>query len=81
MGEVRALFCRKLVEGQKAREQDGTRSKTMEVEPLITQAKECCEHLGEESRGSRGHMARREQEASRRKIKANGVGGSLGWSA
>jgi hypothetical protein len=53
----------------------------MEVEPLITQAKECCEHLGEESRGSCGHKARREQEADRRKIKANGVRGPLGRSA
>jgi hypothetical protein len=33
MGEARALFCRKLVEAQEARDQqDGTRSKTMEVE-------------------------------------------------
>jgi hypothetical protein len=32
-GEARALFCRELVEAQKAREQDRTRSKTMEVEP------------------------------------------------
>jgi hypothetical protein len=81
MGEARALFCRKLVEAQKAREQDGTRSKTMEVELLITQAKECCEHLGEESRGSCGHKSRREQKASQRKIKANGVGEPLGRSA
>jgi hypothetical protein len=41
MGEARALFCRKSVEAQEARDQqDGTRSKTMEVEPLITQTKE-----------------------------------------
>jgi hypothetical protein len=40
MGEAKALFCRKLVEAQEARDQqDGTRSKTMEVEPLITQEK------------------------------------------
>jgi hypothetical protein len=32
----------------------------------------------EESLGSRGHKARREQEVSRRKIKANGVEGPLG---
>jgi hypothetical protein len=37
MGGAMALFCRKLVEAQEARDQqDGTRSKTMEVEPLIT---------------------------------------------
>jgi hypothetical protein len=41
MGEARALFCKKLVEAQEVRDQqDGTRSKTMEVEPLITQTKE-----------------------------------------
>jgi hypothetical protein len=40
MGEARALFCRKFVEAQEARDhEDGTRSKTMEVDPLITQAK------------------------------------------
>jgi hypothetical protein len=33
MGEARALFYRKLVEAQEARDQqDGTRSKTMKVE-------------------------------------------------
>jgi hypothetical protein len=41
MGEARALFCRKFLEAQEARDQhDGTRSKTMEVETLITQTKE-----------------------------------------
>jgi hypothetical protein len=41
MGESKALFCKKLVEAQEAKDQqDGTRSKTMEVEPLITQTKE-----------------------------------------
>jgi hypothetical protein len=40
-GEARALFCRKSVEAQEARDQqDGIRSKIMEVEPLITQTKE-----------------------------------------
>jgi hypothetical protein len=32
MGKARALFCKKLVEAQEEREQDVTRSKTMEEE-------------------------------------------------
>lgn len=34
-----------------------------------------------ESHGSHEHKARREQEASRRKMEANGAGGPLGRSA
>jgi hypothetical protein len=45
MGEARALFCRKLVEAQKAREQET--KKNNGGGRLITQAKVGCEWLGQ----------------------------------
>jgi hypothetical protein len=70
-GESRALFCRKLVEAQEARDQqDGTRSKNNGGGTLNHANKEVVVNIWvEESRGSRGHKERREQVASRRKIK------------
>jgi hypothetical protein len=58
-GGSKGFVCRKLVEAQKAREQDGTRSKIIEVEPLITQQRSVVNIWVEESCGSRRHKARR----------------------